>query len=43
MREDAYQSFPGEAARMLYRSMDSCSNYPQQAEPNIGQLWEGSA
>jgi hypothetical protein len=26
--QDAYQSFPDEAARALYRSMDSCSNYP---------------
>jgi hypothetical protein len=25
-RRDAYQSFPGIAARMLYRSTDSCSN-----------------
>ena len=28
-RQDAYQSFPQNAARMLYRPTDSCSNYPQ--------------
>ena len=37
---DAYQSFPGAAARTLYQSTDSCSNYPAKAEPNIGQFGE---
>jgi hypothetical protein len=36
-------SLPEEPARTLYRSVDSCSNYALQAEPDIGRLGEESA
>jgi hypothetical protein len=31
-------ALPGGSAAALYRSTDSCSNYPQSAECNVGHL-----
>src|SRR5258706_4349257 len=40
---NAYQHFPGQTHRALYRSIKSCSNYRQQADISSGRSWEGMA